>query len=77
MWLLIASISLLVVSFILTYINWKIFKLTETLRDISAMVLSENVVIKEETIKIREISQHLLQETKELREAVTLPDKSK
>ena len=77
MWLLIASISLLVVSFILTYINWKIFKLTKTLRDISAMVLSENVVIKEETIKIREISQHLLQETKELREAVTLPDKSK
>lgn len=77
MWLLIASISLLVVSFILTYINWKIFKLTETLRDISAMVLSENVVIREETIKIREISQHLLQETKELREAVTLPDKSK
>tara|TARA_R110000824_G_scaffold77584_1_gene196167 strand:- start:2443 stop:2676 length:234 start_codon:yes stop_codon:yes gene_type:complete len=77
MWLLIASISLLVVSFILTYINWKIFKLTETLRDISAMVLSENVVIKEETIKIREISQRLLQETKELREAVTLPDKSK
>lgn len=77
MWLLIVSINLLVVSFLLTYINWKIFKLTETLRDISAMVLSENVVIKEETIKIREISQHLLQETKELREAVTLPDKSK
>ena len=77
MWLLIVSINLLVVSFLLTYINWKIFKLTETLRDISAMGLSENVVIKEETIKIREISQHLLQETKELREAVTLPDKSK
>ena len=77
MWLLIVSINLLVVSFLLTYINWKIFKLTETLRDISAMVLSENVVIKEETIKIREISQHLLQETKELREAVMLPDKSK
>ncbi len=72
MWLLAVSISLLLVSFILTYINWKIYKLTETLRDISGMVLSENVVIKQETIKVREISQHLLQETKDLKDSLKI-----
>jgi len=72
MWLLIISINLLVVSFILTYINWKIYKLTMMLRDISAMVLSENVVIKQETIKVREISQHLLQETKDLKDSLKI-----
>ena len=72
MWLLAVSISLLLVSFILTYINWKIYKLTETLRDISGMVLSENVVIKQETIKVREISQYLLQETKDLKDSLKI-----
>ncbi len=72
MWLLAVSISLLLVSFILTYINWKIYKLTETLRDISGMVLSENVVIKQETIRVREISQHLLQETKDLKDSLKI-----
>ena len=74
MWLLAVSISLLLVSFILTYINWKIYKLTETLRDISGMVLSENVVIKQETIKVREISQHLLQETKDLKDSLKIEE---
>ena len=72
MLLLIISFSLLVVSFILTYINWKIYKLTETLRDISALVLSENVVIKHETIKVRKISQHLLRETKDLKDSLKI-----
>ena len=70
------SSIILLLSFILTIINWKILQVSITIRDISAMVLSETVVIKQETIKIREISEHVLQETTEVRKSLELSDDS-
>ena len=62
---------------LLTIINWKILKVSITIRDISAMVLSETVVIKQETIKIREISENVLQETTKVRNSLELEDNEK
>ena len=44
------------------------------LRDISVFVLSETVVIKQETIRLREISEEVLDETTKVRKSLELSD---
>ena len=54
---IIFSIAILMFSIILTVINWKILQVSKTIRDISALVLSETVVIKDESIRVRVVSE--------------------
>ena len=71
---IIFSISILIFSFILTVINWKILKVSKTIRDISALVLSETVVIKDESIRVRVVSEEVLEETIKMRKALDMPE---
>ena len=71
---IILSISILIFSFILTVINWKILKVSKTIRDISALVLSETVVIKDESIRVRVVSEEVLEETIKMRKALDMPE---
>ena len=67
---IIFSSIILSLSFILTVINWKILQVSTTIRDISAMVLSETFIIKEESIRVRVVSEEVLEETIKLRESL-------
>jgi len=67
---IIFSSIILSLSFILTVINWKILQVSITIRDISAMVLSETFIIKEESIRVRVVSEEVLEETIKLRESL-------
>ena len=71
------SITILIFSFILTAINWKILQVSITIRDISALVLSETVVIKEESIRVRIVSEEVLEETIKMRKALDMPEEQK
>ena len=71
---IIFSISILIFSFILTVINWKILKVSKTIRDISALVLAETVVIKDESIRVRVVSEEVLEETIKMRKALDMPE---
>jgi hypothetical protein len=64
------SISILLFSFILTIINWKILQVSKTIRDISMMLLSETVVIKQESVRVRVVSEEVLEETIRLRQSL-------
>ena len=77
MTLIIFSSILLCFSFILTVINWKILQVSITIRDISALVLSETVVIKEESIRVRIVSEEVLEETIKMRKALDMPEEQK
>ena len=61
-------------SIILTVINWKILQVSKTIRDISALVLSETVVIKDESIRVRVVSEEVLEETIKMRKALDMPE---
>ena len=64
------SVAILIFSIILTIINWKILQVSKTIRDISALVLSETVVIKHESIRVRVVSEEVLEETIKLRQSL-------
>ena len=68
--LIIFSVAILIFSIILTVINWKILQVSKTIRDISALVLSETVVIKHESIRVRDVSEEVLEETIKLRQSL-------
>ena len=72
---IIFSIAILMFSIILTVINWKILQVSKTIRDISALVLSETVVIKDESIRVRIVSEEVLEETIKMRKALDMPEK--
>ena len=71
---IIFSIAILMFSIILTVINWKILQVSKTIRDISALVLSETVVIKDESIRVRIVSEEVLEETIKMRKALDMPE---
>ena len=71
---IIFSIAILMFSIILTAINWKILQVSKTIRDISALVLSETVVIKDESIRVRIVSEEVLEETIKMRKALDMPE---
>ena len=68
------SLSILVFSFILTIINWKILQVSKNILDISVSLLSETVVIKEESIRVRIVSEEVLEETIKLRKTLDMPE---
>ncbi len=70
MTLIIFSVAILLFSIILTIINWKILQVSKTLRDISMMLLSETVVIKQESVRVRIVSEEVLEETIKLRQSL-------
>ena len=64
------SISILLFSFILTIINWKILQVSKNILDISVSLFSETVVIKDESIRVRVVSEEVLEETIRLRQSL-------
>ena len=74
---IIFSSIILVLSFLLTLVNWKILQVSIVMREISGMVLSETVVIKEETIRLRKISERVLEETTKVSNSLELEDNEK
>ena len=74
---IIFSSIILVLSFLLTLVNWKILQVSIVLREISGMVLSETIVIKEETIRLRKISERVLEETTKVKNSLELEDNEK
>ena len=68
------SISILLFSLILTIINWKILQVSVVIRDISESLLSETGVIKEESIRVRIVSEEVLEETIKMRKALDMPE---
>ena len=70
MTLIIFSVAILLFSIILAIINWKILQVSKTLRDISMMLLSETVVIKQESVRVRIVSEEVLEETIKLRQSL-------
>jgi len=71
------SISILLFSFILTAINWKILQVSRNILDISVSLFSETVVIKDESIRVRIVSEEVLEETIKMRKALDMPEEQK
>ena len=65
-----ASIAISSLTFFLVWINWRILKLTEKLLEISVELLSETVIIRIETVRVREISESILMEATRTRKAL-------
>jgi len=71
---LLASIGLGSFTLFLTYINWRILRVSESILSISIRMLKETIVIREETVLIREISENVLVESIRLRKAIGSPE---
>jgi len=71
------SISILLFSFILTIINWKILQVSRNILDISVSLFSETVVIKDESIRVRIVSEEVLEETIKMRKALDMPEETR
>ena len=70
------SISILLFSFILTIINWKILQVSRNILDISVSLFSETVIIKDESIRVRIVSEEVLEETIKMRKALDMPEET-
>ncbi len=73
---LLASIGLGSFTLFLTWINWRIFKVSESILSVSIKMLKETITIKDETILIREISENVLTESIRLRKAIGDPEET-
>jgi len=71
---LLASIGLGGFTLFLTYINWRILRVSESILAVSIKMLKETITIKDETILIREISEDVLTESIRLRKAIGSPE---
>ena len=71
---LLASICLGSFTLFLTWINWRILKVSENILNISIKMLKETIIIKKETILIKEISEDVLVESIKLRKALGDPE---
>ena len=73
---LLASIGLGGFTLFLTYINWRILRVSESILAVSIKMLKETITIKDETILIREISENVLTESIRLRKAIGSPEET-
>ena len=70
---LLASICLGSFTVFLTWVNWRILKISENLLNVSINMLKETIIIRKETILIRKISEDVLVESIRLRKALGDP----
>tara|TARA_Y100000593_G_C4288780_1_gene327105 strand:- start:661 stop:957 length:297 start_codon:yes stop_codon:yes gene_type:complete len=71
---LIASLALGSLTLFLVYINWKILKISQSILQVSKELLHETVIIRIETVRLREISMNIYDESVRLRENTEMPD---
>jgi len=71
---LLVSICLGSLTLFLTWINWRILKISENILNISIKMLEETIIIRKETILIKEISEDVLVESIRLRKALGDPE---
>ena len=58
----------------LVWINWKILKISNAILEVSRDLLKETIIIRVETIKIRDISIDIYKESVKLRRNTEMPD---
>ena len=76
---IIFSSVILSLSFILVVINWKILQISVSILNVSKALLKETIIKRVETIRIREVSESVFEETKLLRQNLgePIPNKRK
>jgi len=68
------SIVLGCLTLFLVWINWKILKISNAILEVSRDLLKETIIIRVETIKIRDISIDIYKESVKLRRNTEMPD---
>ena len=75
--ILLSAILLSSTTFLL-WINWRILQISASILNISEELLKETIIIRIETVKIREVSEAVYLETRKLRQNIGDPvDKDK
>ena len=73
---ILVSICLGSLTLFLVWINWKILRISQEFLNVSKDLLKETIILRVETIKIREISVDILKESIKLRQNTEFPEKA-
>ena len=71
---IIISIGLAGLTLFLVWINWHILQISHYILRVSKDLLKETVIIRVETVRLRDISLEIIEETSRLRKNTELPE---